>query len=63
MNKIDKFVIESIAQNIQQMNNDEIFYLAQLLIESPDKAERMSNSINFAFMDKQYVNDSLFAKV
>ena len=53
MKKIDNFVICSVVKNIVEMDDEQIYCLAELLIDYPQKAERVSNSINFAFMDRQ----------
>lgn len=58
MNKLNDFVINSVASNIVEMSNEELQKLAQIL--SGSVGERLCDYLTFAIQDaRMYINENV----
>jgi len=58
MNKLNNFIIDSIAYNIVEMSNEELQRLAQIL--SGSVGERLCDYLTFAIQDAQLTSKQIF---
>ena len=61
MNKLNSFVMVSVADNIIQMNNDELNMLAELLAGSA--GEKLCDLLSFAIQDAQLMRKEIFEEM
>jgi len=61
MNKLNSFVVVSVADNIIQMNNDELNMLAELLAGSA--GEKLCDLLSFAIQDAQLMRKEIFEEM
>ena len=61
MNKLNSFVVVSVADNIIQMNNDELNMLAELLDGSA--GEKLCDLLSFAIQDAQLMRKEIFEEM
>ena len=61
MNKLNSFVVVSVADNIIQMNNDELNMLAELLAGSA--GEKLCDLLSFAIQDVQLMRKEIFEEM
>jgi hypothetical protein len=58
MNKLNKFVVSSVADNINAMRNDELQALADLIIKTKN-GENLCDFIAFAIQDERITKKEL----
>jgi len=61
MNKLNSFVVVSVADNIIQMNNEELNMLAELLAGSA--GEKLCDLLSFAIQDAQIMRKEIFEEM
>jgi hypothetical protein len=61
MNKLNSFVVVSVADNIIQMNNEELNMLAELLAGSA--GEKLCDLLSFAIQDAQLMRKEIFEEM
>jgi len=61
MNKLNSFVVVSVADNIIQMNNEELNMLAELL--SGSAGEKLCDALSFAIQDAQLMRKEIFEEM
>ena len=61
MNKLNSFVVVSVADNIVQMNNEELNMLAELLAGSA--GEKLCDLLSFAIQDAQLMRKEIFEEM
>ena len=61
MNKLNSFVVVSVADNIIQMNNDELNMLAELLAGTA--GEKLCDLLSFAIQDAQLMRKEIFEEM
>ena len=61
MNKLNSFVVVSVADNIIKMNDTELNMLAEILAGSV--GERLCNFLSFAIQDTDLMRKEIFEKM
>ena len=61
MNKLNSFVVVSVADNITKMNDAELNMLAEILASSA--GERLCDFLSFAIRDAQIMRKEIFEEM
>lgn len=61
MNKLNSFVVVSVAENIIRMNDNELNMLAEILAGSA--GEKLCDALSFAIQDAQLMRKEIFEEM
>lgn len=59
MNKVNAFIVLSVADNIVKMSDNELKLLADTLVDNKN-AEKFLNYLDFALLDKDIVDSNYY---